>query len=471
MKKKPARVLGLFTLVMINVAAIGGVKNWPVTAEYGLSSVVYLILAAVIFFIPVSLAAAELASAWPKDGGVFTWVKEAFGHRMGFLAIWLQWVENIAWYPTALSFIAATVAYIFNPQLIHNVTYLVTFILIVFWISTFANLLGMRASGLISSLGTVFGIFIPGAFIIILGILWLVQGHPLQIEFSAANLIPEFGNVDQFVFFTGVILSLAGMEMSAVHVRNVENPQKKFPQAIFASILVILGLSALGVLAIAMVIPQKEISLVSGGLQAFSIFVKAYNLDWLTPYMAALIAIGAFGSLSTWTIGPCRGLLTAAQTGDLPPLLRRINRKEMPVSLLILQAIIVSLLSLAFLLMPTVNSGYWILTALVAELYLIMYLLMFAAVIRLRYKKPNVVRPYKIPGGMVGIWILGILGFLSSLFAIVIGFFPPAQITTGNVTIYVTSLLAGVVIFCVAPSIILLFQKPSWKEALEHEGK
>src|SRR5258708_3943536 len=121
--RKIPRTLTVFTLAMINIAAIGSVKNWPVTAEYGFASIVYFILAAMIFFLPISLVSAELATGWPKSGGVFAWVKEAFGHRTGFLAIWLLWIENVIWYPTILSFIAATVAYIFNPSLSDNTTY------------------------------------------------------------------------------------------------------------------------------------------------------------------------------------------------------------------------------------------------------------------------------------------------------------------------------------------------------------
>ncbi len=126
---------------MINVAAIGSVKNWPVTAEYGFSSIFYFLLAALIFFLPMSLVSAELATGWPKSGGVFAWVKEAFGHRTGFLAIWLLWIENAIWYPTILSFLAATIAYIFDPTLSNNITFTISIILIAFWAATIANLL------------------------------------------------------------------------------------------------------------------------------------------------------------------------------------------------------------------------------------------------------------------------------------------------------------------------------------------
>ena len=467
--KKTIRSLSVFSLAMINLAAIGSIKNWPVTAEYGFASLFYLGLAALIFFIPISLVSAELATGWPKTGGVFVWVKEAFGHRTGFLAIWLLWLENVLWYPTILSFMAATIAFIFNPDLVNNTAYMVSMILIIFWGSTLANLFGMRISGWISTFGVIFGTFIAGFIIIALGFLWYVEGKPLQISFNLKSALPNFTSVDQLVFFTGIILSLCGMEMSAIHAREVSNPQKDYPKAILLSVITILVMSVLGVLSIAIVIPKSQINLTAGSLQAFSYFVSAYNLKWLTPVMAAFIAIGGIGSISTWIIGPSKGLLAAARNGDLPPSCRKLNSKGMPVNLLIIQAIIVTIISLLFILMPTISSAYWIITVIVSQLYLLMYLLMFASAIKLRYKKPSVERSYMIPGGKAGIWLVASMGIIASMGTFIIGFFPPSQIPTGNIFFYVGFLIFGVSIACLGPAIILLFKKENWNHPLPHE--
>ncbi len=465
----PRRCISVFALAMINLAAIGSVKNWPITAEYGFASIFYLLLAALVFFLPLSLVSAELATGWPQTGGVFVWVKEAFGEKVGFLAIWLQWIENVIWYPTILSFIAATLAYLFKPELAGNTIYTLAVVLISFWGATLLNLMGMQASSLISSIGVIFGSFIPGILIITLGLFWFFHGNPLEISLDWQHAIPNITSIDSMVFFTGVILSFCGMEMSAAHARDVKNPQRNYPRAILLSVVIILSMSVLGVLSIASVVPQKEISLVAGSMQAFVYFFAKYNLAWLTPYIAALVAIGAFGSISTWIVGPTKGLLAAARNGDLPPVFRAINRKAVPVNLLILQAIIVTFLSLVFVCMPSVSSAFWILTVIVAQLYLIMYILLFASAIKLRYTKPNIQRSYLVPGGKLGIWFIGGLGILSSFFAIAIGFFPPSQIETGSLLFYESFLIVGILIGCLAPSLILCFQKPNWKKLLPHE--
>lgn len=465
-----SKKLTVFTLAMINVAAVSSVRNWPTIAAYGFSSLFFFIVAALLFFIPVSMVSAELATGWPKGGGVFGWVKEAFGHRTGFLAIWLLWAENLVYYPALISFIAGTVAYIIKPELSHNTLYVLSFVVLLFWLTTLANMRGMRTSGWISTFGVIAGTLIPGSLIIVLGIIWFSSGSPMHISFSWESFIPEMNSPSQLVLFSGVLVSLCGLEMSAIHARDVANPQRNYPKAILLSVVLILGLYIFGVLAIAAVVSKEQISLVTGSLQAFSVFVDAYNLHWLTPVIGILLALGAFGTLSTWIVGPCKGLLAAAQSGDLPPFFRRVNSKGMPINLLIVQAIIVTLFSSVFLFMPTVSGAYWILNAALAQLYLIMYILMFAAAIRLRYKYPNVERRYRIPGGLFGIWFVAGFGLVGSIATFIIGFFPPAQIAIGNTFFYVMFLVISILLSCIAPSVILFFKKKSWNQPLSHES-
>ncbi len=461
--------LTVFMLAMINVAAVGSLRSWPSIAEYGFSAIFFLIFAALIFFIPVSLVSAELATGWPMLGGIYAWVKEAFGHRTGFLAIWLLWMENVIYYPALLSFIAAMVAYIIDPTFQAHGPFIFFVSLVIFWLATICNLLGMRVSAWISSLGVICGNFLPAAIIILLGILWVVSGRPIQINISLDTFFPDMSSIYQLVLFSAVLLSYAGMEMSSVHAKDVIHPQKNYPKAILISGLLIIGLAISGVLSVAVVVPQHEISLTAGIMQAFTYFMQAQSLDFLIPVMAFLIFIGAVAGLNTWILGPTKGLLAAAQTGDLPPLFRKVNRNGMPLSLLITQACVVSVLLLLFIFMPSINSAYWLISALITEVYLIMYMIMFLAAIKLRYKRPEVKRLFKIPGGMIGMWIVAGLGIISSLGTFIIGFFPPTQIPTGNSLFYISFLLICVAVICLLPYLILLFKKPSWNKRLEHE--
>lgn len=440
------------------VAAIVSLRNLPLTAGYGLGSIFFYAVAGIAFLIPTAFVAAELATAWPKKGGLYAWVSEAFGHKYGFLATWLEWVMNMVWNPTALSFLAATFAYVINPALVQNRIFMVSVMLIVFWGATLINLLGMRASSFISSFGVIIGTLIPGFFIIIVAAIWLAFGNPSQISFSVSNIIPEL-KLDNFVFFAGVILGLAGMEVAAFHASEVRDPKVDYPKAIFYATLLILVVFVFGTLAIAIVVPTREISLVAGLMEAIDDFLDPFNMQWLTKVFGGFIIIGALAMISTWIAGPSHGLLASAQHGDLPPSMRKENKQGMPITILVIQAIIATLLSLLFLFMPTINASYWILTALTAQLTTLIYLLMFSAAIYLRYSQPNRPRPYKIPGGNVGMWIVAGLGIVASLLALFIGFVPPGQLETGNIYFYECFLILGILILSLPPFVLAKYRK------------
>jgi len=460
---KNARVIGIFTLAMINLAAIASLRGLPSMAEYGFSSAFYYILAAIAFFIPVAFVAAELATGWPKKGGIYAWVKEAFGPRWGFVAIWLQWIQNVVFYPTVLSFTAATLAFAFNPSLAENALYTLGIILVVYWGATLANFRGMKTSGWISTIGVAFGLVIPGALLILLGVTWFFSGNPLQVDFSWNALIPDMSNIHNIVFAAGILLAFGGLEMSAVHAREVKDPSKDYPKAIFVSVIIILIIFILGTLSIAAVVPQEKISLVAGIMEAFSDFLNAYNLAWLVPVIAVMIAIGAVGQVGTWIVGPSKGLLATAEEGDLPPFFQKINKNGMPVHVMIVQGCIVSALALILILEPSVSNSFWMLTSLTAQLYLIMYLLLFFAGIKLKYSQPNVKRAYSVPGGKAGMWIVAGIGIIAAIAGISLLFFPPAQLHSGNELLYDGFLAVGIIVLGGAPLLIYHLRKPSWK--------
>jgi len=461
--------IGWISLAMINLAIIYSVRGLPLMAEEGFCAISFMAVSAVFFLIPISLVTAELSSTWPPkgDGGVYIWVNEALGKRWAFLAIWLQWSENVIWFPTVLSFIAATLAYAFSPQLAENKLYTLAVVLLVYWGGTFVNMRGMKTSAWISTLGVISTLITTG-LIVVLGFSWVLSGNVSQIHFSMASLVPDFTHMDDLVFLAGALVIVSGIEVSAAHASQVKDPKRSFPKAILLSVLISISAIILGSLAIAFVVPEKEISLVAGLMEAFEKFFAVYHLNWLVPVVAVLIVVGSLGEVAAWILGPSKGLLVSARHGLLPPILQRKIHGDTPVNILFLQALVVTALVFVFLLMPTVSSAYWILTALTAQLYLIMYLLMFLSAIVLRYKRPDTPRPYRIPGGNLGMWVVVMLGFLGGVFTLFIGFFPPSQLKTGSLLFYESFLVLGILVMCGAAFLIYALRKPGWIKAAEN---
>ncbi len=448
------KVLGVFQLVMINVIAVDSIRTLPFSAELGFSLIFFYILAALLFFIPSALVSAELGTGWPNRGGIYVWVREAFGKNMSLIIIWLNWIYNLVWYPTIMALIAGAFTYFFDPALSENKVFMSLAILVLFWVATFINCFGMRVSAWLSTLGAIIGTILPMVLIMILGIIWVAQGRSIQVDFTWEQFFPNMTDKGELAFLTNVLFGLLGLEMAATHAAEMQNPQKDYPKALFISVIIILSTIILSSLAIAIVVPHHDLSLVTGALQAFAIFLKAYHLERLLFLPAAFIIIGGLSGVAAWIIGPTKGLLVASQDGSLPHFISQTNKHGVPVRILILQGIIVSFLCLAFVLMPTVNSSFWLLSTMTAQLALIVYAFLFASVIKLRHQKPEILRTFRIPGGMLGVSLVGGIGILCCLLVIAFGFLPPKQVGIDDITVYEVSLVVGILIMFLIPLII-----------------
>lgn len=457
MIKKPLvskKVLGLFPVVMINVIAVDSIRTLPFSAEYGFSLVFYYLLGALTFFIPSALVSAELCSTWPTTGGIYIWIREAFGKKWGLIVIWLEWICNVVWYPTIMALIAGVLAYFFNPDLAKNKVYMISVILLIFWGATFINCLGMKASSWLSIVSAVIGTILPMLFIATLGVIWCIKKHPMEITFSWDSFFPSRDKLDNLAFLSNVLFGLIGLDMAATHAGEMKNPTKDYPKALGISVVIILATIVLASLAIAMTVPNKDLNLVTGSLQAFIIFLEKFKLQWLVPVMAFFIVLGGLGGVGAWIIGPTKGLMVASRDGSLPKSLSKVNKHGVPARILILQGIVVSFLCLVFIVMPSVNSSFWLLSIITAQLAMLAYIFLFLAGIKLRFTQPLIPRPFKVPFGKSGMIVVGSLGALSCFCAIALGFIVPKHVGLQNVVNYELTLIGGLILMGLLPYFI-----------------
>lgn len=465
---KQAAKLGIFTLAIMNVTAVVSLRGIPAEAEYGVSSAFYYLFAAIVFLIPTSMVAAEMAAMFQdKQGGVFRWVGEAYGKKWGFLAIWLQWIQNAIWYPTVLTFGAVSIAFIGMNQsadmtLASNRIYTLVVVLGIYWLATWISLKGMGWVGKVAKAGGLAGTIIPAALLVILGIVYLATGGESQMDFNG-NFFPDLNNLDNLVLASSIFLFYAGMEMSGIHVKEMDNPAKNYPKAIFIGAAITVLIFILGTFSLGAIIPQKEINLTQSLLIGFDRYFSYIHASWLSPIMAIALAFGVLAGVLTWVAGPSKGIFAVGKAGYLPPFFQKTNKIGVQKNILMVQGAIVTLLGLLFVVMPSVQSFYQILSQLSVLLYLIMYLLMFSGAIRLRYIMKDAPRPFKIGTKGNGLmWIIAGLGFAGSLLAFVLSFIPPAQINTGSNAVWFSVLIGGCIVVVAAPFIIYANRKESW---------
>jgi amino acid transporter len=459
----PKKISFLSLLILI-IAAIDNVRNLPAAALSGSSLIFFFTIAALIFLIPTALVSAELSAAFPQHGGVYQWVRLAFGKRWGMAAIWMQWINTLVWYPTILSFIVVTSAYVIDPDLGENRAFLVIGMLVLFWGVTLVNMRGLNVSALLNNIFCVMGTMIPLAVLIVLGMVWVFSGQPLQVDMNPSTMVPSFSDGDSWTTLVVIMASFLGIELSGVHVHDIINPQRNFPRALLLAAVFIFLTMVLGSLSIAFVLPGEDISIIAGVMQVYSNFFKHFDLEWLTPILTLLIVIGSTGTMINWIISPAKGLSHAAEYGFLPPLFVKLNKNGVASNILLAQAVLVSVFSLLFL-VESINGFYWFLTALSTELYMSMYVLMFLAALRLHYTHADRDGCFKIPGGAIGLWAIAFLGLIGCLSTIGVSFLPPPHVDVGTPWRYFLMICTGNVVTIVP--LFLIYAYESKKRSLE----
>jgi len=446
---------------MMTVGSVGYLGSAPASAVYGLASVFLYVLPAFVFLLPVSLVAAELASGW--QGGVYNWVREGMSAPMGLLAVWCQFAQTIFYYPALLAFVASTLAYVIDPGLAGNGVYNAVIIIVLFWLSVLVTSRGQTLAAELASSGTVVGTLIPGGLLVVFGIAYLLQGNPSAAPMTASHLLPQWSGLASIVLIVNSFFTYAGIEVNAVHVDEMQNPSRDYPKAIFVAMALVLAVFVLPTLAISWVVPSAQISFTAGVMQAFDSLFHHFGIGFMVPVIALALAVGALAGMMSWLGGPSEGLLRIGrEQGFLPPYFQKVNGKGIEMHILGAQASVITLIALLYAFIPSVTHAYWIFTAMATQVYLIMYVLMFVAAMRLRRGQPGHNRGYRAPA----LGLLCTLGIASSVAALAIGFIPPSQFGHLNPATYVLLILTGVLLIGVLPPFLLdRFRKPAWKAA------
>lgn len=426
--KASKHTIGTFALAMIAISAIVNLRGIPTMASMGLVAVTFYLLAALTFLIPSALVSAELASTFPEAGGIYTWVTKAMGKNMGFLTIWMEWINNVIAIPATLSTLVLTLSFAHLPSLAHNKVVFFVLMIVILWGTTLYNFCGVRWASRLNIVGALCGTLLPGILIVVLGGVWVFTHHSTVLDFTSLSHYvpsPHFASV---VFFLSVLSGYSGMQVTAFHVTNVPNAQRRFPKAILLATVAIVLVTLLPALAIAVVIPPAQINIVDGMIQAFAQFFQVFHLAWLTPVLAICMAVGVLASLSAWLLGPARGVQRAAEQGFFATNWAKTNRHGMPKNVLWVQGAIGTVLANVFLWLPSIKSAFWLLVALTSQFTVLVFILVFISAMVLRYRHGKTATGFHVPGPF---WVLAgvcLIAIIVCGIGFVLGFLPPQQL-------------------------------------------
>jgi glutamate:GABA antiporter len=470
--------LGVVSIGLMTAAAVvTSLRGLPLLAKEEMTMFAYLAFTVIFYLIPASLVSAELGGAFAdKKGGIYDWVGAAFGTRWGFLAIWLQWIQNVVWYPVALTFGAAALAYTIGlPDLAKNGNFVGIFCIVVYWLATGVVLQGVQVFAKVANWTFVIGTILPGIALLLLFGYWIVAGHPIAWQHltdaavsdaGQARWWPAIHGLGTVAFLAGIVLLFAGVEAQAVFVTEMKNP-RQYPVAIGLGALISLLIFALGAIPVAAILPYEKISLQSAVFDTFgAVITDIWHLGWLTSALSLLVGIGAVSGVFAWLGSPSKGLLATAHDGELPQVLHATNAHGMPTHIVLVQGIVVTVMSCLYFVIKDVSVVFFLVSAMTIALYLIAYMLMYAAAIRLRYTKPDLARPFTVPGGLAGMWVAAGVGFVGVSFSFLVAFFPPDQLPVGSPVLYVSLVIIGTVLFCGIPLVLHAVRQPNWAKGL-----
>jgi glutamate:GABA antiporter len=452
------KFIKLGSLAFLQIVIVGNLQALPANAVYG-SSLPFLYLIAILgFFLPCVLVVAELATTRPQTGGAYIWCEQAFGQKVGFFTVCILWVSNLLWYPSIFSLIAANVAYLFDPSLAQDKIFVVCFSVILFWLLTGLNCLSVKFSSLSSVVCAVIGIIFPMIIVIIAGIVWLLAGKTRAISLSGAAFLPDISHFNNVGLLIAVVISLFGIELTAVHAGNVFKPSRNYLFSLLISSVTVIILLLFSEMAIAIIIPSEKLSVVTGLLDALMIFFHEIHTPYFVMPVLLLVLFGNIGSVAAWMLGSTRGMYVACQKNNVTKFLQKINRYESPIGVLIFEAIIFTLVSSIFLIFPHITDSFWLMLTLASQVTLIYYIIIFIAGIRLRYI-PSLSEGFVIPGGMLVLWLIMLTGVATSFLALIVGFIPPENLANDNIMIFHIIMATGLTVTLGLPFLLLNLRK------------
>ena len=393
---KHEKVLGVRDMVLFSVSAILLLDTLAAGASIGVQSVFWWVVLGVVFFVPYALICAEMGTAYPEQGGIYAWVRDAFGRRWASRVTWAYWVNTAVWLPAIYTLFAGVLAQLFLPGLSLGAQIGVAIGLT--WLSVAINVISLNVGKLVPNLGAivkciVFAAIIGGAF-------HYSRSHGLANDFSLANLTPQWG--ESLRYISVIIYGMLGFELVSAGSAEMNDPRRDVPRAIFVSGLVIIVLYVLATIALLTAFPAGDIDVVEGLVDSMRVF---FGDSGAGAVFATCLGVGAlytfFANGVTWALGCNRAAAEAAIEGELPALFGRTHPvHETPVGAAVLMGFVSTVILSAYGLLATTNADlFWSLFAFSAVIFLLPYIGLVLAFREMRRRDPGRERPFRVPGG------------------------------------------------------------------------
>jgi amino acid transporter len=444
-KSQLRKTMGFWDVLLFNIATVLGPRWVAAAGHNGTSSISLWVLAAVFFFLPGALVINELSSRFPSEGGLYVWAKEAFGDFHGFVAGWTYWIYTVFYFPGLLLASASMMAYVLGEKgapLSQDRTFLLLVSLVLLLVAVFMNIIGLNIGKWLQNAGGV-GTYIPLLMLVaVAGLVYMKHGS--MTHFTMANMMPVW-NWDTVNFWSQIAFAFTGLELVSAMSEEIRDPRRTLPRAVFGAGAMIAFIYVIGTFAILTLVPAADLDPKSGVFHAITMGSVALKVGFVGIIAAILVSFGNAGGVGSTVAGIARVPFVVGIDRYLPAAFGKIHpRWKTPYISILVQAVVSGvILLLSQIKSETVQAAYQMLIDAAIILYFIPFLYMFAAVVKLAYRKDRETdaQAVLVPGGMPGVWISAGLGFAVVLVGIFVSLVPPGDIT--NRVMFEVKLVGG----------------------------
>ena len=418
--------MGFRDLVLFYVVTGVSLRWIAAAASIGPSSILIWLGAWLFFYVPLALSVIELSSRYPAEGGLYVWTKKAFGEGPGFIAAWTYWNSNLPYFPAVLYFAASNVLFL-RPnwqRYSHSPQYFVIFSVSVLAALTFINLVGVNIAKWSYNTGAL-SMWLTALMVVGMGfIAWTRFGSATSFHGSAMLPIPH---LRQMIFWSTLIFAFGGCETASFLAGEIKNPRRTIPRALLIAGFTIAFCYILGTFCVLLALPSAEASNLDGLVQAIERTSERLGLHGVTSTAAALIAISNIGAAAAFLAAAARLPFVAGIDGFLPAVFGRVHpRWHTPYASVLAQGLI----GIAFVFLgqagTSVKGAYDVLVSIGVITYLVPYLFVFAALVRVQGESTGA-DVIHVPGGKAAAISIAIVGFCTTMFAILLSLIPSPE--------------------------------------------
>jgi glutamate:GABA antiporter len=433
------RILGLAPMVLFSVSAMITLDSVATVAASGWRGIAVFTLLAVVFYAPYGFITAELGSAWPQEGGIYVWIREAYGERVGGVCAWFYWVNLAYWAPAVFVIFAGTVRSAFWPSMSRTWEELIVIGLL--WLVVVVGILPLRFTTWVNNASAAAKIAVLAAAALV-GLVFAAR-HGIANPVTTSQLWPGTGI--GLAAVAVIISNFCGFEVMSSVAGSVRNPRRDIPRMILIAGVAIVGTQILGMAGILAALPLDKLSIVSGIADAMDLSFRLVLGSGATAAYDVVIVLLLFtfvGTMITWSIGANHSINVTGLDRSAPRVFGHINRRfGTPDYAFVLMATLATALTVVnYALFGGNEQVFWTIFSLSSVAFMAPYTLMFPALLVLRRRFPDVPRPYRVPGGRAGAWVAVILAETFVVLGLVLFL---VVIPTGQSRLVYTAIVAG----------------------------